>query len=471
MPQRWKGAATKMTDKVMAALWAISVVAWLALLLGSRHAKRRTDSLTGVYGVEYFHRYVRRLIEKKKEFHLVTLELRQLKKINRLRGTHCGDQLLVCTASRLRLINRWNPVFRITGRRFMVLTHTLNEYENVLHAAQTIFAQPVEVEGEKISSTTVVCGVRDAAQMHSSGAVLEYVEYLTALAGDGTESLTVQGDEETLKGFRYMQGVESFLETALEQDLFEVQYQPVYSLEKGRYVTLEALSRLRHPTLGPVAPDVFISLAEKSDQMTRLGLLQMRRICRFVRENPQLMECVQNIKINLSPEELMKNGHVERLIEIIGESGLPTSFFQFEITETTATEYSDQFRQTAEKFTQAGIGLCLDDFGSGFANLNTVLKFPFSAIKLDKSLLNGIDEDSRVAMFYRNIVAVLKNMGYYVIAEGVETTRELELVSRWGIDMIQGYYFAKPLRAQDVLESVKTGRIDAQKLKRVSNIA
>ena len=152
----------------------------------------------------------------------------------------------------------------------------------------------------------------------------------------------------------------------------------------------------------------------------------------------------------------MKTGHAERLIRTIREFGLPLSYFQFEITETVATEYSESLNQIAAKFTAAGISLCLDDFGSGFANLNTVLKLPFSAIKLDRSLLTDICRDDRAASFYQSIVAALRNMGYTVISEGVETSGELELVSGWGVDMIQGYCFSRPVPGEEILSIVRS---------------
>lgn len=440
-----------MREKMMLALLIASLSAWLVMVIRLRHTPRCTDSLTGVFSAEYFHRRVGRWMEHKREIHLVMIELCHLKKVNRICGMRCGDQLLCETAQMLCGISQWNQVFRVIGRRFVIVTHNIVEYERALHAVRMHFVQPAKVDGKEISLPATICGITDAARLGTSETALDYIDYLASLVPDGAENMIVQDDDQTLKGFRYKQEIESFLEKALKQDLFEVQYQPVYSLEKGGYVALEALSRLHHPALGTVAPDVFIALAEKNDQMPQLGLLQMRRICRFVKENPALRESVCNIKINLSPMELMKNGHVDRLIDIIREYELPTSFFQFEITETAATEYSEQMRLITAKLTQAGIGLCLDDFGSGYANLNTVLKLPFNAIKLDKSLLSGIEEDNRVAAFYRNIVSALQNMGYLVIAEGVETAKEFELVSRWGVDMIQGYYFARSLKVEEVI--------------------
>ena len=213
---------------------------------------------------------------------------------------------------------------------------------------------------------------------------------------------------------------------------------------------------MRHPTLGPVSPDVFIRIAEKNDLIARFDLLQLRRACRFLREHPQVVERIDTVKFNLSPVELMMRGHAQNLISVIREYGLPPQLFQFEITETVASEDSESMAEAVQSFVNAGIGLCLDDFGSGFANLNMVLKQPFSTIKLDRSLLTGICENERIAAFYRNIVAMFQNMGYNVVAEGIENREELELVKKWGVDLVQGYYFSRPLTQEALLERIRT---------------
>ena len=248
--------------------------------------------------------------------------------------------------------------------------------------------------------------------------------------------------------------MESFLDTALREDLFEVVFQPVYDLEQKRYTTMEVLSRLTHPTLGPVSPAVFIEIAEKNDQIAKIALLQLRRVCEFLSRNPEVRKVFQNVKINVSPVELLKPGHIEKMLWIIKEYGLPLSYFQFEITESAAIEHGQALDDAVAKFTEAGIGLCLDDFGSGYANLNTVMKLPFHTIKLDRSLLFGICHDQKVACLYESLVVSLHNMGFAVLAEGVETNQELNLVSQWGVDMIQGFYFSRPLAAQVLLRNV-----------------
>lgn len=198
----------------------------------------------------------------------------------------------------------------------------------------------------------------------------------------------------TMERFLYLKKVEQFLHIAITNDLFEVYYQPVYSLKEKRYITLEALSRLYHPELGWIPPDIFIQIAEKNHLVDRITNLQFRRICRFIQEHPLLTDRLCNVKMNLSPLDLIQTNSSSRLIRLMDEYGIKHSFIQFEITETVATEYNSALNTAVDDFADSGIGLCLDDFGSGYANLNTVMQLPFSAVKLDRSLLNKICEGS-----------------------------------------------------------------------------
>ena len=207
--------------------------------------------------------------------------------------------------------------------------------------------------------------------------------------------------------------------------------------------------------------DIFIRLAEKNHLITQITELQLRRVCRFLRENPALRASIANVKINLSPLDLIHSESGSHLIRILGEYGLPCSCFQFEITETVATEYSASLTRVAESLQAAGIGLCLDDFGSGYANLNTVMQLPFSVIKLDRSLLFHICTDKNAALFYQSIVSAFCRLGYRIVAEGVETQEEMELLRSWNVDMIQGYYFSRPLPPDDLLRLL-TGSAEMQ---------
>ena len=150
-------------------------------------------------------------------------------------------------------------VFRLTGKRFLMLTRSLEGYERKRNALQQFFEKGFLVHGEMLQPEVVICGVLDSSRLKEGDMLLAYNEYLVSLAPGEKKSILIQSNEKTLKGFWYEQEVEHFLGTAIEQDLLEVYFQPVYSVRNKKYMTLEALSRLRHPSLGPISPEIFIA--------------------------------------------------------------------------------------------------------------------------------------------------------------------------------------------------------------------
>ena len=337
------------------------------------------------------------------------------------------------------------------------LTGSLEEYEYYLTQLKRMFDgnSKLNVNNKIITMPVIISGIMNAQKLGDSGLILEYAEYLEALSAKNGLTEVIQDDYQTMNGFLYNKRVEQYLHKAITEDLFEIYYQPVYSTRKKCFITLEALSRLQHPELGWIAPDVFIQIAEKNHMIEQITDLQFSRVCRFLGENRYLMRHLLNVKVNLSSLDLMRNDCSRHFIRIMDAYKIPHNWIQFEITETVATECNASLRRVAEEFTDAGIGLCLDDFGSGYANLNTVMRLPFSVIKVDRSLLFDICRDEKRAIFYESVVETFHKMNYHIVSEGVETQEEMEQISSWGVEMIQGYYFSKPLPEKELLELLK----------------
>lgn len=410
------------------------------------------DSLTDVYAKGHLNQWIPEQIRKGRQFHVLQISMWKLKQINKLYGNSVGDKVLMQRAEELKNLNEENSIFRIHGNQFLIFSKNKEDYEKTKKEVMQLFYIPVQIAEESIDFPATICGITDAQELVDTDMLLAYLEYLSLLKPKGDKTTLIENTETTKRGFLYEQRVKKYMNTAIEEDLFEVYYQPLYSVKEERYVTMEALSRLKHPTLGMIPPDIFIGQAEKNGQIIQLGKLQFRRVCRFMKSHTELMKQIGKIKFNLSPLELLNPGYSQELIRIIKEFELPYGWFQFEITETVATEYSEELYETIKDFRAVGIEICLDDFGSGYANLNTILKLPFSTVKLDRSMLHGICENQQVALLYKNIVSIMQNLGHTVVAEGVETKEEVALLKEWGVDLIQGYYYTRPLSRRDLLE-------------------
>lgn len=425
----------------------------LALFLTINNPNANRDSLTGVYNHLYLTRRSDELIAAGKSFHIITIYLYQLKHINKVAGVEGGDYILQLTAKKLEELCG-SRVFRITGKRFLVLTMSLQEYEYYITQIKKMFETDMQLDADssKPATPVILSGIVHGQKLGASGLMLEYAEYLESLSMQNGMIEVIQDDQQTMDGFLYNKKVEQYLHTAIAQDLFEVYYQPVYSTEKNDFVTLEALSRLHHPELGWIAPDVFIQIAEKNHMIEQITDLQFKRVCMFINEHRDLMKKLFNIKVNLSSLDLMRSDCSSHFIRMMDDMDIHHDWIQFEITETVATEYNAGLGMVVDGFMAAGVRLCLDDFGSGYANLNTVMRLPFSAIKIDRTLLFDICNDKKRAMFYQSIIETFHRMGYSIVSEGVETEEEMSLLSSWGVDMIQGYYFSRPLPVDELLK-------------------
>ena len=414
----------------------------------------RIDRLTGAWDKQSLNQWLQEQMNYERRLHLIAVELYQLKSINRLYGDRLGDRVLTEVAKRLRGA-AGSYLFRLGSGRFFLIVTDLKEYNRLSQSLLEMFRNKITVGSETISCPAILCGIPDAQMLKDPSDLLAYERHLYKSAAADGQTVFFADNEQSRQTFRYEKEVERYLNIAMEQDLFQLYFQPVWSLESDRYVSLEALSRLKHPELGMIPPDIFIGIAERNGLMARISQLQLARLCRFVKDHQEALKGISNIKFNLSPLELAQEGHGERLVEIIRQHNIDPSFIQFEITETAASSSCGAMISNISTFHDAGIRLCLDDFGSGYANLDIILKMPFSVIKLDRSLLSGVCEDEQIATFYKNIVGVLQNLNYLVVSEGVKNRQELELVESWGVRLVQGFHFSPPLPSDEVLAVIQ----------------
>ena len=430
-----------------------AALAMFVLHLTLKNPYAYIDIATHTFNARYFAVCMREALPRAAGDAIIAVELCQLERVERVYASGSGAELEACVAERLMQISP--RVFRLAPGRFALWVRDAAEAETVSSALEALKGEEFYLGEDAVSCGASYVALPLADGWQSVEELSAFIDFLLRPASGQAETARVAYTPEARHAFDEMREVERYLEEAVCNDLFEVWYQPVCSLADERYVSLEALSRLHHPTLGWIPPDMFIRAAIHSGQMRRITPLQLERVCRFTQENGQIFEGICNIKFNLTPDELLDAEYCRSRLDIIRAHDLPFARFQFEITETVATQYACALEESVQALQSVGVGLCLDDFGSGYANLNTVLKLPFSVIKMDRSLLRDVCEDEAAASFYREMVGILKKLGYRIVAEGVETRREVELLSTWDVDMAQGFYFSEPLPPEQIIERVK----------------
>ncbi len=410
------------------------------------------DFTAGVFNVDYFQYWIAEQFQKRPDTNVILLDFFALERIYNTHAVHIFRTLISDIAENLWQITPHHRVFRLSFSRFVLCTCSKEEAAALRVQLEQFCTDSYRIEESNVSCPALIYDVGSLQKLPNVQTLSSFMDFLLFHTGQPDETCFHKVNEDTYQQFFYEQDVEQFLLDAVQNDLFEVWFQPIYSVSQQSFTTLEALSRLKHPKYGWISPELFINqIACKNNLIFQLMPLQLKKICLFLQQNPVVMQQIHTIKVNLTPNELLKPDYCDQLIHIIRSSGVPSSCFQFEITETSATRHTKEVMQCIQKFTSAGIGLCLDDFGSGYANLSNILRLPFSVIKMDRSLLYHICEDETSRTFYHNMVVTLKAMGYQVVAEGIETKEEADYMLQWHVDLIQGYYYSPPLSARKTL--------------------
>lgn len=431
-----------------------SSLAMLALYISLNSPYAYIDHVTRVFNQDYFQRWITERFWHHRPTSVIVVNFTQLDHIHTVYDFHTGNTLLKEVIKTLWHKTPSHAVFRLKFNQYLLCTNTTYQQELLLAKLQETFDTDFSIDGHQINCPASFYPITDIFTCGDADSLLAYIHFLIRQPVSDNQILPTS--EDLYQTFSYEQEVERYLDIAVENDLFEVWYQPIYDIKESRFIAFEALSRLKHPELGWISPELFFRIASNTDLIFQILPLQLKKICKFVKDNSAALQPINNIKINLTPAELTKPGYCDALVAIIQEHQLPVSRFQFEVTETAATQYSKKLSAYIVRLQNAGIKLCLDDFGSGYANLNSILRLPFSVIKMDRSLLRNISSDDVTRTFYQSMVHTLKDIGYQIVAEGIETEEEARLMALWNVDMIQGYFYAKPMPAQDILSFLTT---------------
>ena len=239
------------------------------------------------------------------------------------------------------------------------------------------------------------------------------------------------------------------LRSAIALQTFDIEYQPIVAADGGAMVGVEALLRWTHPTRGPIAPSVFIPLAEQSGLMSQLGEIVLRRALSDGARWPTL-----SVAVNLSPLQIRDRWLVDLVANIMAETGIEASRVVLEVTEGVLIDNPQEAQARLEALRALGVRLALDDFGTGYSSLNYLQKFPFDRLKIDRSFVASLGTSGNTGAIIQSIVTLGHTLGMKVLAEGVEKDEQRVLLRLAGCDEMQGYLFAKPRPAVEIDEAL-----------------
>ncbi len=252
--------------------------------------------------------------------------------------------------------------------------------------------------------------------------------------------------------YRRERAVERTIVDAMEDDRIEVFYQPIYSIEKKRFVSAEALVRIREKNGDYLQPGDFIPVAEETGLVLDLGMIIFEKACEFIVKSDLKSKGIDYLEINLSAVQCTRSGLVRELTSVIEKTGVEPSMLNLEITESAAIKSKDTLTLHMNKLREMGIHFSLDDFGTGYSNLEYILDLPLTIVKFDRKMTQAYFEDERKNVIMQSIVDMIKAINLEIVVEGVDKKEQLDALTEINVDFVQGYYFSKPVPANGFLK-------------------
>jgi diguanylate cyclase (GGDEF)-like protein/PAS domain S-box-containing protein len=416
------------------------------------------DSLTDLPNRTEFMRHLQGAIEQANadpdfRFAVLFLDLDRFKIINDSLGHVIGDKLLIGIAKRLKMCVRPRDIVaRFGGDEFTILLNKVGEAEDVTMVAERLqrkLSAPFKFGNyEVFSSASIGIIVSDEIVRDPEDFLRDADTAMYRAKESGKARCEVFDREMHARNMNLLQ-VETDLRRAISRGEFEVFYQPIVNLEDRRSTEFEALIRWNHPVHGYVAPNEFISVAEESGLIISIGRWILEEACRQAREWQTTLPGYENlsISVNLSARQLMHPTLKSQVEEILANTGLDARSLKLEVTESTVIERSETALAVLSEMRALGLSLSMDDFGTGYSSLSYLHQFPFERLKIDRSFVDKMDHDPKSEAIVRTILLLGKNLNMQVVAEGIESTRQLELLRALHCGLGQGFLFSRPLSA------------------------
>lgn len=420
------------------------------------------DTLTGLPNRTLLSDRIEQAIGKVAEqggcFALMFIDLDGFKPVNDAFGHHVGDLLLKAVAARLRgHLHSQDTLARIGGDEFVLLVE-LQEPDDAMDVAvkQVNLVSRAFRVAEHDLQLTASLGIvlypgngqdqqellrnADAAMYHAkSGGKNGYSFFDVSMNSNARQQLQLLQD----------------LRMALEQRQFRLHYQPKFDAQACQPIGAEALLRWEHPQHGLLLPDRFIGLAEKTGLIIPIGEWVLDEACRQMRQWLDQGQLQWRMAVNLSAIQFCHAGLVDSVARALHDSGLPANHLTLEITETTAMHDADASLTVLQRLSDMGVDLSIDDFGTGYSSLMYLKRLPANELKIDRGFVRDLEHDSDDAAIVSAIVALGQALGLRIVAEGVETDRQQDFLTRLGCDSLQGYLLGQPVPAEQFMGTLQ----------------
>lgn len=432
------------------------------LLLMVEERSGYVDNVTGALNRIALIDNSRRLIENGQRFSIVLVKLTDIDHLSKLFNGREIEDLLIQVSEWLTSVSSGDSLYYYRSYDFAILYRSSSDdvTASVVEKILKRFESEWKYGEVSLRLEVVLSVLRIPTEVHSMDDLMDILTSEYKKTGKGSKVVPYSDLNKNQK-FRE---TEQALRKAVDNNLLRVWYQPIWSVEKKRTIAAEALLRIDSDELRCISPDVFIPVAEQSGIISEIGLFVFKDVCRFLKSISDKDFGIEYIEINLSVYQFMYDDIVLRFESIRKEYDISPNSLNLEITESAAISDKPIVEQTMSDLHDIGYSFSLDDFGTGYSTWMQFISSTYTNIKIDKSLLWKSDKNERTASLLDSLIRLIREMGYNVVQEGVETKAQLERTESSGGNLIQGYYFSKPIPEFDFIKYLEREKFEREKL-------
>lgn len=413
------------------------------------------DKVSGIFNLDAADIFLNNKLEKNDHINFITIEITGIKFINETFGSESGNELLKTVGQFLASIND-TFAFRMSGAVFSVAFFgSEKKFDQIVNTIEQRFK-----ENFSILDIDTVLPVRYCIFKHNNIklSISERIELIRYFMND-KEIKETDGkiiiDELAIQERFNKQKIEKALNDAINNGEVIVNYQPIYNNKLDKFTSAEALMRIKDKDGKFIPPDIFIPIAEKNGLIIKLGMNLFEQVCELIQKNDLQNTSLEYIEVNLSVIQCMQQDLADKLLMTMKKYDVPPSFINFEITETAASNSESTLLSNMKKLLGENSSFSLDDYGSGYSNINYVLDLPISLMKYDKNMIWSYFDNEKGRVILNYTVNMTKELNLKSLAEGVETKEQYEQIKQLGIEYTQGFYFSKPLPPDEFVKKIK----------------
>ena len=410
------------------------------------------DPLTGLYNRVNFEEYLAHALflakRNKNLLAILFIDLDRFKVINDTLGHDIGDEVLITVAKRLNTTLRESDfISRWGGDEFVVILENLSQASEAAIVATNIInalKEPMLINTHHLITTASIGIALYPDNAQDSNTLIKYADSAMYLAKDMGKNNFRYYTEELSKEIQNKLKIDMALHNALTKNEISLVFQPQYEIESKKIISAEVLVRWNNPELGFVPPDKFIPIAEDSGTIVPLGYYIFEEACRAYQKMKNNNLHLEQIAINVSSIQFKETELLHTFLSIAKRYDVKPSEIEIEITERFIMEHTETNMDMLQNFRDHGFKISIDDFGTGYSSMSYLKQLPVDTIKIDKSFISGISHGSSDNVIIEAIIALSKTLGYFIVAEGIETQEQEEFLARVHCDFGQGYLYSKP---------------------------